>query len=122
EGVGEGGQGRVLGVEAGTTDWRPAVHRAPSPGSLVALPIGLFRSNRHHRLELQEALLADALHVHQLLDLLEGTVLLAVIDDELRGLGADPWQRFQLRRRPRVYVDRRRDRGRTLRFRPPPPL
>jgi len=74
-------------------------------------------SDRDHRLELQEALLADALHVHQLLHLLEGTIFLAVIHDELRGFGADAWQRLQLRGRRGVDVDRRRDRGRTLRFR-----
>jgi hypothetical protein len=33
------------------------------------------------RLELEERLLADALHVHQVFDLLEAAVLLTIVED-----------------------------------------
>ena len=63
-----------------------------------ASPLCLLVRDGDERLQLQEALLADALDVHQLFDLLEAAVLLPVLDDALRRLGADAGQRFELRR------------------------
>ena len=63
------------------------------------------------RLQLQEALLADAPHVHQVLDLLEAAALLAVLEDPFgRGL-ADAGQRLELRDGCRVQIHRARRRG-----------
>jgi hypothetical protein len=64
----------------------------------------------YQRLDLEEALLADALDVHQLLNLLEPAALLAVFDDQLRGPRPDPRQRFELRHGGSIEVDRRRRR------------
>src|SRR4051812_19685631 len=47
------------------------------------------------RFELQEALLADTTDVHQLLDLLEWSILLPVFNDEGGGASADAGQRVQ---------------------------
>src|SRR6188768_2793846 len=55
--------------------------------------------------ELQEALLADALHVHQLLHLLERSVFLAVFDDARGHLLADAGQLLELRGGRRIEVD-----------------
>src|SRR6188768_3279552 len=68
----------------------------------------LGRADREPSLQLQEVLLADALHVHQVLDFLERTVLLAVLDDPLGHLGADAGKVFEIRSRCGVEVDDRR--------------
>ena len=65
--------------------------RLRSPGAL-----SVFGGTTIERLELQEALLADALHVHQLLDPLEAAALGPVLDDPFRGLAADARQRLEL--------------------------
>jgi hypothetical protein len=65
--------------------------------------------------QLQKALLADALHVHQLFDLLERAILGAVVHDSRGHLCADAGQLLQLGYRRRVQVDRRR-RTRCRRF------
>src|SRR6186713_616930 len=64
------------------------------------------------RFQLQKTLLADALHVHQFLDLLERPLLLPVFDDASRRRGADAGQLFELRRRRGVQIDDRRGRSR----------
>src|SRR5262245_14585443 len=53
--------------------------RSSVTGRLFAL-----RRDNDQRLQFQEALLADALHVHQILDALEAAALGAVLDDALR--------------------------------------
>src|SRR5215210_1595491 len=57
---------------------------------------GRSRPDREVRLQFQETLFAEALDVHQLFDLLEAAVLLAVLEDALCRLGADAGQRFEL--------------------------
>src|SRR3954471_14691130 len=62
---------------------------------------------RHGHVGLQEleGLLADPLHQHQVLRLLERTVLLAVVDDPLGHAGAHPRQQGELRGVGAVDVD-----------------
>src|SRR5882672_2466095 len=83
--------------------------RSTRPGRplslLTIVVIGLRRADRDLRLELQEVFLPDAADVHQLLDLLERSVLLAVLDDPRGGFRADAGQRFEIDRRGRVEVD-----------------
>src|SRR5436190_21997736 len=73
---------------------------------------GLCRGDHDQRLELEKALLADPFDVHQVLDLLEAAVLLAVLDDSCRGGGPDARQRLQLQRGRRVEIERRAGRCR----------
>ena len=73
-----------------------------------AQPPGPCRSSARHddqRLDLQEALLADALDVHQLFDPLEAAALGPVLEDPFGGLAADAGQRFELIERGGVEVD-----------------
>ena len=72
--------------------------------SVTGRLVGLRRNN-DQRLELQEALLADALDVHQVFDPLEAAALGAILDDSLGGLAPDAGQRFQLIDRGGVEVD-----------------
>src|SRR5262252_5809097 len=69
--------------------------------------IGLRRTDGELRLQLQKVLLADTADVHQVLDLLERTVFLAVLDDEGGGAGADAGQRVELGGGCSVDVDHR---------------
>src|SRR5688572_11685737 len=91
------------------THTSPGEARRRAPGLLPTLLVGGRRrgGDGDERLEFQEALLADALDVHQLLDLLEAAVLLAVLEDSLGRGGADAGQRFELRLRGGVQVDGR---------------
>ena len=68
--------------------------------------VGLGRDG-DERLQLQEALLADALDVHQLFDPLEAAALGSILDDAFGGLAADAGQRFELIDRRGVEIDRR---------------
>src|SRR5688572_2696303 len=69
----------------------------------------LFGLGRNHdeRLELQKALLANALHVHQVFDPLEAAALGPVFDDPLRDLAADAGQRLELLDRGGVEIEER---------------
>ena len=62
-------------------------------------------SDGNERLQLEEALLTDAANVHELLAFLEATILLPMLDDPLRRLGTDAWQRLELRNRRSIQVD-----------------
>jgi len=63
--------------------------RSRPPRSILAGAIRLWCADRDEGFQLQKVLLADAGDVHQFLDLLERPVLLAVLDDPGRRLGAD---------------------------------
>src|SRR5712671_6070526 len=82
----------------------PATPRATASSANVAIGLpggpafGLGAGGRDLRLQLQEVFLPDAADVHQLLDLLERPVLLAVLDDTGGRFGADARQRFELAR------------------------
>src|SRR4026208_1388408 len=85
----------------------------------LAIVVGLCRADRELRLQLEKVLLAQAADVPQLLALLEGSVLLPVLDDAGGGFGADAGQRFEVRGGGGVDVDgrgRRRFRGRRARL------
>src|SRR5215471_15354868 len=69
------------------------------------VPLGLRRADGDLRLQLEKVLLADAAHIHQLLDLLERAVLLPVLDDARRRLGADARQPLEIGCRRGVEVD-----------------
>src|SRR5215831_13234373 len=69
------------------------------------VPFGPGSADRDLRLQLEEVLLADTAHIHQLLDLLERSVLLPVLDDARRSLGANTWQRLEIGCRRCVEVD-----------------
>src|SRR5215831_1906426 len=69
------------------------------------VPFGPGSADRDLRLQLEEVLLADSAHVHQLLDLLERSILLPVLDDARRSLGADSWQRLEISCQRGVEVD-----------------
>src|SRR5919197_5508412 len=71
----------------------------------LMIVVGLRRRDRQVAFQLEEVLLADTADVHQLLDLLERSVLLPVLDDPFRGLRADAGKRLQLGDRCRVDVD-----------------
>ena len=89
------------------------VSRPPRPGALSVL-----RRNGDERLQLEEALLADALHVHQLFDPLEAAALGPVFENAFGGLAADARQRLELLERGGVEIDRglrRRRRPRRVR-------
>src|SRR5438067_2883149 len=73
--------------------------------------VGLRRRDRQVRLQLEEVLLSHAAYIHQLLDLLERSVLLPVLDDAFGGLGADAGKRLQLGDRCGVDVDGSGDGG-----------
>src|SRR5262249_15038821 len=74
----------------------------------IALLVGrLLRANGELRLQLQEVLLTEAADVHQLLDLLEGAVLLAVLDDPGGGLRADARERLEVGGTGGVDIDHR---------------
>src|ERR1043166_2547808 len=74
------------------------------------------RGDRDERFQLEEVLLADPLHVHQVLGLLEAAVLLAILDDAFGGGLADAGQCVELRRGCGIEIDRRqRRRRRSLR-------
>src|SRR6185503_4289602 len=67
------------------------------PRLIVPAPTGLFGgADRDAALQLQERLLADAAHVHDLFDFLEAAVLLTVLHDQLRRFRADARQRCEL--------------------------
>src|ERR1051325_8033515 len=85
---------------------RSVQQRAPATALLRRV---LSTRGRHGdvRLQLQKALLADALDVHQLLVLLEAAVLLPVFDDALGCRFADPRERVELRCGGGVQIDRR---------------
>ena len=86
-----------------------AAPRASVTGRLVGL-----RRNGDERLQLEEALLADALDVHQVLDPLEAAALGPVFENAFGGLAADARQRLELLERRGVEIDRglrRRRRG-----------
>src|SRR5262249_34984413 len=77
--------------------------------------LGRLRSAKSElSLQLEEVLLAEAAHVHQLFDLLERAVLLSVLDDAGRHLRADAGQRLEFCGRRRVDVH---DGGRGRRLR-----
>src|SRR5204863_3406921 len=63
--------------------------------SVTGRLVGLRRWNDDERLELEEALFADAFHVHQLLDALEAAGLGPVLDNPLGRLPANAGQRFE---------------------------
>src|SRR5215207_8193101 len=90
-----------------------APRAAGAPASLL-LRASLFVlvADREIRLQLQKTLLADTLHIHQLLDFLEASVLLPVLDDALGGLPANARQRLDLRQRGGVQIHRRGRRSR----------
>src|SRR4051812_22476356 len=83
---------------------RPPFRRAAGPLFLAARTVCLLGANRDQRLQLEEALFADPFHIHQLFDLLERTVLLAVIHNPLSGAGADARQCLQLSARGGIEV------------------
>src|SRR5947207_13054926 len=91
---------------------------APLP-MVLGIVIGLRSADGELRLQLQEVLLPDAADVHQLLDLLEWSVLLPVFENARSGLGADAGKPFEVGGGCRVDVDsdgrQRRLRGRTCR-------
>src|SRR5258708_38499550 len=71
--------------------------RRQSPRLAVRDPGGVgFLGESQQWLQLEEALLPDTLHVHQVFDLLETAVLLTVFEDPLRRFGADAGERLQL--------------------------
>src|SRR6187402_2355103 len=78
--------------------------RAAPRASVTGRFLRLQRGHDNHRLELQEALLADALDVHQLLDLLESAVLGTVFDDALGRLPANARQGLELIDRGEVEI------------------
>src|SRR6185436_6675701 len=67
--------------------------------------VSLVSPDGDHRFQLQETLLPNPLDVHQLLDLLEGTVFLPVFDDALSGAGTDSGKGLKLSDRCRVEID-----------------
>src|SRR5262245_18004527 len=83
------------------------VSASANPRSSESTRLLRFRVDRDERLELEEALLADPLDVHQLLDLLEPARLLPVLEDALGRGAADAWQRFEIRQRGGVEIDGR---------------
>ena len=85
----------------------PAAGQAPGPLALTAaaIVIGFRRGDGELRLQLEEVLLPDAADVHQLLDLLERTVLLPVLDDAGGGFRADAGQPFEIGGRGGVEID-----------------
>src|SRR5439155_24543479 len=93
-------------------DEAPGRSRSRASSRLWVRPIvlRLRRADGDLRLELEEILLADAADVHQLLDFLERTVLLAVLDDPRSGLRADAGERIELRRGRGVDIDDHRGR------------
>src|SRR6478609_9315246 len=99
---------------------RPAGGRAPAPVARGASSVvELDWRHGHQRLELEERLLPDAADVHQILDLLEAAVLLAVLDDPRGRRRTDARQQLELGTRCRIQVDWRRrallnDAGRRL--------
>src|SRR5690349_6103059 len=91
-----------------------AAPRASATPSGTWRLVGL-RGHRDQRLELEEALLADPLDVHQFLDALEAAALGAELEDALGGLAADAGKRLELFDRGGVEIERgsgRRGRGR----------
>src|SRR4030095_7759142 len=76
--------------------------------------VGPVAAHGDERLQLQEALFADAPDVHQFFDLLEASVLLAVLDDPLCRRFADAGQRIELRDGRGVQIDGRGERGHGL--------
>src|SRR5438874_89652 len=88
----------------------PAASRARL--SRAACSLTFFVPDHDERLQLQEALLPDALDVHQVLDFFEAAVLLAIVENPLRGTRADAGQALELRLRGRVQVHGRGRGGR----------
>src|SRR6188474_752803 len=84
---------------------RTMTSRGKGPASEGPARVQHLLPDRELAAELQEALLADALHVHQLLDLLERAVLLAVLDDPRGHLLADAREFLELGGGGRVQVD-----------------
>src|ERR1044072_854690 len=78
--------------EAARTISKSAAPLQSRTGRLVL--IGL-RWNSNERLQLEEALLANAFDVHQLLDPFEAAALRPIFDNQLRGLLADAGQRIE---------------------------
>src|SRR5262245_2446474 len=99
------GSATAATTEINATDRTMSMRAAPRALLPATGLLWLRRRHEQHRLELQEALLADALHVHQLLHLLERAVLLAILQDELRRLAADAGQRLELLHGGGVEVD-----------------
>src|SRR5688572_10311193 len=79
---------------------RRAAPRVSVTGGLVG-----FGRRGDEGLDLEEAFLADAFHVHQLFDLLEAAALSSVLEDALGGLLPDSWQRHQLIDRRGIEID-----------------
>src|SRR3954463_13121231 len=81
----------------------------PRPACPLLLSGGLrLRADGQLGAQLQEALLADALNVHQLLDLLERTLRLPVVENARGSLGADAGELLELRGAGGMNVDYRR--------------
>src|SRR4051812_19463220 len=76
------------------TNTSSSKENAATSASVLASRLGPSRDGEL-RPQLQEALLADSLHVHQFLDLFERAVLRAVLDDPRGYLGANSWQVLQ---------------------------
>src|SRR5262245_65997869 len=73
--------------------------------ALANAGVGPVRRHCELGLELQEVLLPDAGHVHQVFNFLEGAVLLPVLDDPCRHLRADARKGLELGRRRGVEID-----------------
>src|SRR5262245_45257857 len=111
------GRGGVKGAFRGLATPDGAIRRdAGSDGAEARLArrllfvFGLDRGDRQLRLELEEVLLSDAADVHHVLDLLERSILLPVLDDARGGLGADAGEPFELGGGRGIQVDHRRRR------------
>src|SRR5947199_291829 len=105
---------RKLSVNRSGPDSRRSNSRPPRYPRLqlrLMVVVGLRRRDRQVRLQLEEVLLSHAAYIHQLLDLLERSVLLPVLDDAFGGLGADAGKRLQLGDRCGVDVDGSGDGG-----------
>ena len=68
----------------------PAGRGRRRPSERCAGLFGALRADRQAIFDFEKALFADSLHVHELLDLLEGSVFLPVVDDPLCGLAPTP--------------------------------
>src|SRR5215470_494509 len=97
----------TLTVTASSVSEYPDATRRFIAADLLAgcVPLGLRRADGDLRLQLEKVLLADAAHIHQLLDLLERAVLLPVLDDARGRLGADARQPLEISCRRGVEVD-----------------
>src|SRR5262245_51406799 len=88
-----------------TVGQRPTTSSRTPPSLLLCVPLRASCCDGDLRFELEKALFTRSPHVHQVLQLFEGAILLAVLNDAGGCLSADARQRFEIARRGRVDVD-----------------